>query len=156
LYTAMFVMTMWLAIGPPIGIWRVMYWMPGLNFVRMPSRFTVAGMLALGLAAAAGFDRITARAARAVRMSAFVACPAMLIAEFALIPMTSEPYAVDPPAIDRWVGTQPEKMALLEMPLADSLLVPRRERWTTNFMLHSMAHWKPLFVGFSGIQPPGY
>lgn len=47
-------------------------------------------------------------------------------------------------------------MALLEMPMSDSRVDSRREKWTTEFMLHSMAHWKPLFVGYSGIQPPGY
>lgn len=155
-YTSMLALCYWLAIGPPLGIWRWMYWMPGLNFVRVPSRFTVLGMLALGLIAASGFDRLTARVKRGARIAIFAACALCLVAEFATWPLGTEPYAVDPPAIDRWVSTQPENMALLEMPLADSLLVPRRERWTTNFMLHSMAHWKPLFVGFSGIQPPGY
>jgi len=156
LYASIFLMCFWLSLGPPFDIWRFMYWMPGLNFVRMPSRFTVLGMLALGIVAASGFDRLMSARRSASRVVAAALCIAGLIAEFALIPMTSEPYAVDPPAIDRWVGTQPQPMALLEMPLSDSLGVPSRERWTTNFMVHSMAHWKPLFVGFSGIQPPGY
>lgn len=156
LYASLFVLCVWLSLGPPFDIWRFMYWMPGLNFVRMPSRFTVVGMLALGLVAASGFDQITARAGVVGRWVAGVACAALLIGEFALVPMTSEAKVVDPPPIDRWLATQPQPMALLEMPLSDSLGVPSRERWTTNFMLHSMAHWKPLFVGFSGIQPPGY
>jgi len=50
----------------------------------------------------------------------------------------------------------PEQLALLGMPMSDSRVDSRREKWTTEFMLHSMAHWKPLFVGYSGIQPPGY
>lgn len=156
LYASLFLLCVWLSIGPPLGIWRVMYWMPGLNFVRMPSRFTVAGMMALGLVAASGFDRFTASWRVATRAIAAGVCAAVLVGEFAMLPMWSEPYAVNPPAIDRWVGTQPQKMALLEMPLSDSRSDPRREQWTTRFMLHSMAHWKPLFVGFSGIQPPGY
>lgn len=156
LYAGIFLLCVWLSIGPPLGIWRFMYWMPGLNFVRMPSRFTVVGMLALGIAAASGFDRLTSSARSSVRYGAAALCGLALIAEFALLPIPMEPYVVDPPAIDRWVGAQPAPMALLEMPLSDSLIVPNRERWTTRFMLHSTAHWKPLFVGFSGIQPPGY
>lgn len=155
-YAALFLMSLWLAIGPPFGIWRLMYWMPGLNFVRMPSRFTVVGMLGLGMVAAAGFDRLTARSGSGAKLGAAALCAALLVGEFAALPMTSEPYAVNPLPIDRWIGTQPERMALLEMPMSDSLGTPSRERWTTQFMLHSMAHWKPLFVGFSGIQPPGY
>ena len=155
-YAALFLMSMWLAIGPPLGIWRVMYWMPGLNFVRMPSRFTVVGLLGLGIVVASGFDRLTARASAAVKIGAATLCGLLLVVEFAALPMTSEPYAVEPLPVDRWIATQPEPMALLEMPLSDSQSVPNRERWTTRFMLHSMAHWKPLFVGFSGIQPPGY
>lgn len=156
LYASMFLLCVWLSIGPPIGIWRLMYWMPGLNFVRMPSRFTVLGMMALGIVAASGFDRLTSRSRAGVRLMAASLCTVALVGEFAMLPMPSEPYAVELPAIDRWVGTQAQPMSLLEMPLSDSLIVPNRERWTTRFMLHSMAHWKPLFVGFSGIQPPGY
>ena len=156
LYASLAALTLWLAIGPPFGIWRVMYWMPGLNFVRMPSRFTVVGMMALGLVAASGFDRLTMRARAAVRVAVGVICAALLVGEFALWPMPNEPIDVTPPAIDRWVGTQSTPMTLIEMPLSDSRSDPRREQWTTRFMLHSMAHWKPMFGGFSGIQPPGY
>ena len=156
LYASIFLLCVWLSLGPPFDIWRLIYWMPGLNFIRMPSRFTVVGMLALGIVAASGFDRLTARAGSTRRGLAGALCCVLLIGEFALLPMSSEQIDVNPPAIDRWVGTQPAPMALLEMPLSDSLGTPSRERWTTRFMVHSMAHWKPLFVGFSGIQPPGY
>lgn len=156
LYAAMAALTLWLAIGPPFGIWRFMYWMPGLNFVRMPSRFTVVGMMALGLIAASGFDRLTAHARAVSRLVAGVVCVGLLIGEFALVPMPNEPIDITPSAIDRWVGTQTTPMTLIEMPLSDSRSDPRREQWTTRFMLHSMAHWKPMFLGFSGIQPPGY
>ena len=56
LYFGVFAMGLWLAAPPPWGVWRVMYWMPGLNFVRAPSRFTVVGILGLGLVAAAGLE----------------------------------------------------------------------------------------------------
>lgn len=156
LYASVFLLCVWLSVGPPYGIWRWMYWMPGLNFVRMPSRFTVVGTLGLAIIAAVGFDRLTAHARTLTRGVAGIVCAAALIGEFAWLPLGSEPYTVPAPAIDRWVGTQPQPMALLEMPLSDSRSDTNREQWTTRFMLHSMAHWKPTFVGFSGIQPPGY
>jgi hypothetical protein len=155
-YLSLFLMCVWLSVGPPFGVWRWLYWLPGLNFVRVPSRFTIVGMLALSLVAAAGFDRLMAGRRAAARAIAGAVCAALLIGEFAIWPVRSVAHPMEIPAIDRWVGTQSEPMALLEMPLSRSPLDPRREQWTTRFMLHSMAHWKPIFVGFSGIQPPGY
>ncbi|MEI6244486.1 MAG: hypothetical protein WCQ64_05515 [Acidobacteriota bacterium] len=155
-YFALFAMGIWLAAPPPIGIWPFVYWMPGLNFIRVPSRFTVVGILGLGIAAASGFDRLTRLRTPAVRAMAGAAVIAVLLAEFSLGPMDIVPLENGTTAIDRWVGTQAQPMALLEMPMSDSRVDSRRELWTTQFMLHSMAHWKPIFVGYSGIQPPGY
>lgn len=155
-YVALFAIGIWLAAPPPFGIWRVMYWMPGLNFVRVPSRFTVVGILGLGIAAAAGFDRLMRFRGEAVRMIAGVTAIAVLIAEFWLVPMDMVRFENDAAPIDRWVGAQPQPMALLDLPMSDSQSVPLREQWTTRTMLHSMSHWKPIYVGFSGIQPPGY
>jgi hypothetical protein len=43
-----------LAAGPPISIWPYVYQLPGLSFIRMPSRFVILGVLALGVLAAIG------------------------------------------------------------------------------------------------------
>ena len=64
LYLAVVLVTLWFAIGPPYGVWRWVYWLPGLNFVRVPSRFMLLGVLGLGVLAGLGFDRLDGRAAR--------------------------------------------------------------------------------------------
>ena len=60
LYLAVVLVTLWFAIGPPYGVWRWVYWLPGLNFVRVPSRFMLLGVLGLGVLAGLGFDRLMA------------------------------------------------------------------------------------------------
>jgi hypothetical protein len=42
-------------MGPPLGIWPLVYWLPGLNFIRVPSRFTILALLGLAVLAAFGF-----------------------------------------------------------------------------------------------------
>jgi hypothetical protein len=152
----LFLISIWLAVPPPYGIWRVMYWMPGLNFIRVSSRFTVVGILGLGIAAASGFDRLMRARRSAVRAMVGAVAVILLVAEFWMVPLGMVEFANDATAIDRWVGAQPDIVGLLDLPMSDSRSVSLREQWTTRIMLHSMSHWKPVFVGFSGIQPPGY
>ena len=53
--------TLWLSAGPPIGLWPAVYWLPGLNFIRVASRFTLLGVLCFAVLAGVGFDRFAAR-----------------------------------------------------------------------------------------------
>jgi len=156
LYLAMLALCVWFAVGPPFGIWRWVYWLPGLNFVRVPSRFMLLGMLALAVLAAAGFDRLAARLTGARRLVAASIAGALLLGEFAAMPFNVEPYQVDPPAIDRWMNSLPKPFAVVEVPLPDSFSVITQERRNTLYMLHSLAHYQPIVEGYSGIQPPGY
>src|SRR5207247_224487 len=48
-----------LALGPPYGLWRFVYWMPGFNLIRGSSRFMVVGLLGIAVLAGIGFDRIS-------------------------------------------------------------------------------------------------
>jgi hypothetical protein len=48
-----------LASGPPLGLWPFVYWLPGMNFVRVPSRFMILAVLGLAVLAGLGFDRVT-------------------------------------------------------------------------------------------------
>jgi hypothetical protein len=156
LYFAVIVVCLWFAIGPPIGVWRWVYWLPGLNFVRVPSRFMLLGTLGLAVLAGYGFDRLFARAsAQAVRAGAAV-LGVLLLCEFATMPMNVQPERVDPPGIDYWFATAPQPVAIVEVPVPDSLNVVTQEHRNTLFMLHSLAHYQPIVQGYSGIQPPGY
>ena len=156
LYLVMALVTLWFAVGPPVGVWQFVYWLPGLNFVRVPSRFLLLGLLALGLLAGWGIDRIARGATSRRRTQVAAVASLALMAEFAMPPLAPQPYRVDIPAIERWVGTQPDRMAIVDLPVTDSLSVITRERRNTLYMLHSMGHFKPIFAGYSGTQPPGY
>jgi hypothetical protein len=156
LYFLMALVTLWFAVGPPVGVWQFVYWLPGLNFVRVPSRFLLLGLLALGLLAGWGVDRIARGATARRRMEVAAVASLVLMAEFAMPPLAPQPYRVEIPAIERWVGTRSDRMAIVDLPVTDSLSVITRERRNTLYMLHSMGHFKPIFAGYSGTQPPGY
>ena len=156
LYLAVVLVTLWFAIGPPYGVWRWVYWLPGLNFVRVPSRFMLLGVLGLGVLAGLGFDRLMATRPAVARTRAAVVIGLLMLGEFAVMPLDVQPYRVDPPAVDTWLATQPKPFAVVEVPLPDSYSVITQERRNTLYMLHSLGHYQPIVQGYSGIQPPGY
>ena len=156
LYLAVVLVTLWFAIAPPYGVWRWVYWLPGLNFVRVPSRFMLLGVLGLGVLAGLGFDRLMAARPAVGKTPAAVVIGLLMLGEFSVLPLDWQPYRVDPPSVDTWLATQPKPFAVVEVPLPDSYSVITQERRNTLYMLHSLGHYQPIVQGFSGIQPPGY
>lgn len=154
LYLGVALVALWLSAGPPVGLWPLVYWLPGLNFVRAPSRFVLLAILGVAVLAGFGFDRIVAGRTRRRLATGLVA--ACLVAEFAAIPLGTEPYRVEIPAIDRWLAGQPGPFTVAEVPLPDSRDLNRRERRQTLYMLHSTAHWQKTVHGYSGLRPPQY
>ena len=150
-YGAMTLLALWLAVGPPVGLWPFVYRLPGLNFIRAPSRFVLLGLLGLAMLGGFGFDRLAARVSQSRRFA--VAMAVLLIAEFAAFPLGTERYHVDIPSVDRWLATQPAPFVVAEVPLPDSRDINRRERRQTLFMLHATAHWQKTIHGYSGIRP---
>jgi hypothetical protein len=136
-----------LSVGPPIGLWPLVYWLPGFDFIRAPSRFMILGVLGIAVVAASGFDRLTARLAPPTRLLSAAIVGALLVVEFAAIPITGVPYRLDIPAADLWLARQPTPFVVAEVP------VTRSERYQTSYMLHSMAHWQKTVHGYSGILP---
>ena len=64
-YVALTGVSLWLALGPSFGLYRLVYDWPGFSFIRVPSRFTLVTVLGIAILAAAGFDWLTARLAGA-------------------------------------------------------------------------------------------
>ena len=158
-YLALTLIALWLAAGPPIGIWPLVYWLPGLNFIRAPNRFVLLAIVGLAVLAGIGFDRLAASSASFSRRRGTLATivGALLVGEFAALPLGTAPYAVELPAIDRWLARHAATMGAMtiaEVPLPDSRDLNRRERRQTLFMLHSTAHWQKTVHGYSGIRPP--
>ena len=142
-YLLLVVACLLLAIGPPFGPWRYIYWIPGLSFIRVPSRFMILGTLGVAVLCAYGFARITRRLSPRMRQAAVVALTAALVAEFAVVPfeVVASPRAI--PAADRWLSTQPTPFVVAELPPMDPTIP----------MLHSTVHWQKTVHGYSGWNP---
>jgi hypothetical protein len=94
-----------------------------------------------------GFDWLAARLAPSTRRLAAVVAGVLLVAEFSAIPYSGVPYRLDIPAVDLWVARQQKPFSVVEVPVTTS------ERYHSNYMLHSMAHWQKTVNGYSGIRP---
>jgi hypothetical protein len=146
LYAALTVLGVWISMGPPLGIWPLIYWLPGVNFIRLSSRFMLLAMLGLAVLSAIGFTRLAARFGSRAGLTAMIA--ALMIGEFAGMPLPVTPYRVTIPAIDRWLSSRPTPFAVAEFPTV------LNARYQTAYMLHSMAHWQKTVHGYSGFEPP--
>jgi hypothetical protein len=141
-------------IDRPFELWRYVYWLPGLNFIRVPSRFILLTMLALSVLAGFGFDRIAKRLSKTGLALATMLVAALLLAEYSSYPFVGVPYAVNIPAIDRWLDTQPKPFVVAEVPVPSPGNLGALERQQTSSMLHSTAHWQKTVHGYSGIRRP--
>lgn len=150
----------------PVGLWPHVYALPGFSFIRVPSRFMILAMLALGVVLGAGFDRLLAlsdtrdsasgvEGVGASRKRGVVAAvlAVLLLAEYASMPLYNVPFAVEIPAIDRWLNTLPKPFVIAEVPVPSPGNKGAHERQQTMAMLHSTAHWQKTVHGYSGIRP---
>jgi hypothetical protein len=151
-YSVITLLSLWLAVGPPVGLWPLVYGLPGLNFIRAPSRFTLLTVLGLAVLGGIGFERLIARLSSRRRLFAAVATSALLVAEFAAVPFGLEPYRVEIPAIERWLAGQPKPFIVAEVPVGNPRNLGQWERRETTYMLHSTAHWQKTIHGYSGFR----
>ena len=154
-YVLLVLLSVGLAIGPPLGLWRFVYWLPGFNFIRAPSRFILLAVLGLSVLAGAGFERASRRLASSTRLVVAAIVAALLVAEFA-VPLDPTPYRVTIPPADRWLERQPTPFTIAEVPVLrpDPRRASEFEKRQAEYMLHSMAHWQKTVHGWSGLQPP--
>ena len=153
-YLLLGVLSTLMFVDRPFELWRYVYWLPGFNFIRVPSRFIILTMLALSVLAGMGFDRIAARASQQLRAIAFVVLAGLLLGEYSSYPFRGVAYSVEVPAIDRWLDTQPKPFVVAELPVPSPGNLGELEREQTRSMLHSMAHWQKTIHGYSGIRRP--
>jgi hypothetical protein len=148
-YGLLTLVAVWLAVPGPLGLWSQVYWLPGLNFIRAPSRFMILATLGLAVLAGFGFERLVARQKTRGRAATAVLAGALLVAEFIAIPFYSRPYRVEIPGVDRWLDARPKPFVVAELP------VWQWDYWRlhSTYMLHSMAHWQKTVHGYSGLLP---
>jgi len=146
-YGGLAVLSVWLSIWPPLGRWPLVYWLPGMISIRVPSRFTTLAVLGLAIVAAAGFDWLAARLPPRRQRVFAAAVTLLLAAEFTAVPLAVTPCRVDIPLADRWLASQPGPFAVAEVPLPDPSQAGPIERRQTMYMLHSMGHWQKTVHG---------
>lgn len=148
-YALVLMVSLLFAVGPPLGIWPWVYHLPGFNFIRVPSRFVLLGVLAVAVLTACGFERLTRTWSGGRRQVAAAAVGAAMLLEFLTVPMPStRPVRVDIPSADRWLNSEPKPFVVAELPTNTN------ERLQSTYMLHSMAHWQRTVNGHSGIRTP--
>lgn len=138
----------------PFELWRYAYWLPGFNFIRVPSRFMILTMLTLSVLGAMAFDRMTAGLRQRTQFAAAAVLGLLLLGEYTVYPFPSEPYQVTIPAVDRWLDTQPKPFVVAEVPVPPPFATGPLERQQTQTMLHATAHWQKTVHGYSGIRRP--
>jgi hypothetical protein len=69
-------------------------------------------------------------------------------------PFPSVPYAIDIPAVDRWLDSRPKPFVVAELPVPSAGDAGALERQQTQAMLHATAHWQKTIHGYSGIRRP--
>lgn len=147
LYAAVAVVAVSLSAGPPIGVWPYVYWLPGLNFIRIPSRFFLLAVLGVAVLAAIGYEHVASRLRDGRRRPLGLAVAALLVVEFAAFPLSTTPYTVEFAPVDRWLARQPGPFAVAEVPVGPSV------RYHSTYMLHSMAHWQKTVHAHSSLLP---
>ena len=147
-YALLTLIALLLVSGPPFGMWPLVYWLPGMNFIRVPSRFMILATLGIAVLAGLGFDRAATLFSRRRQGLVAVIAISLLVIEFTAIPFGLDPYQLKHPAADRWLDGQPKPFSVAEVP------VVLNERYQTAYMLHSTAHWQRTVHGYSGMRPP--
>jgi len=138
----------------PISLWRYVYWLPGFNFTRVPSRFMILTMMALSVLAGIGVDQLLARLTSRARSIAAIAFGLLFLGEYNSYPMASDPFEIAIPAVDRWLDTRPKPFVVAELPVPSEGNRGALERQQTRAMLHATAHWQKTIHGYSGIRQP--
>jgi hypothetical protein len=123
--------------------------LPGLDGMRVPTRFVQLAGLGLALLAARGLDALLQRMRRPAIHGAFLALLCGLLA-LELLPSRARWSALgdeaDFPAVDHWIAGQSAVRAYVDLPFPP----PRRLSREYRAMYLSSLHWKGLVNGRSG------
>jgi hypothetical protein len=124
---------------------------PGLDRMRVPSRFYTFTTFAAAYFAAQGLDLLRRRLAPPLATTAAIALLAAMALELAprALPWHRIPIPGEFPPVYQWLAEHDDVRALVELPL-------RNGPDELPYMLYSTAHWKPLVNGYSAHTPPVY
>ena len=153
-YAFLGVFSMLMFTPPPLGLWRFVYWLPGFNFIRVPSRFVTVVVMCLGVLLAAAVDRLTGRLSANIRAAVVAVVAIGLLAEYVSYPFPAVPYSIEIPAVDKWLDTQPKPFIVAEVPVQSPGNWGAHERMHVESMRHATAHWQKTIHGYSSLRRP--
>lgn len=145
-------LTLWTSLGPQAGLYAALYrLLPGFDFIRVPSRFTLLTVLALAVLAGFGAERIRRLPAPSGGLA--FALVGLTLVELAAFPLPTTPYRIAISPMDRFLaGASPGPLAAF--PVADPRDPLQSARRHSRYMLESTAHFLPMVNGYSGFTPP--
>jgi hypothetical protein len=153
-YLLLVLLSLWASVGPRAGLFAALYRLvPGFDFIRVPSRFTLLSVLGLAVLAGIGIERLRSLPRPFARLA--IPLLALTLVELAAFPLETTPYAVTISPMDRFLaGASPGPVAVFPVPdPRDPVASARRH---SLYMLESTAHFLPLVNGYSGFTPPSH
>jgi len=163
----------WLSLGPTpswdgevypgLGLYGLMQsHVPGMDALRVTSRFGVVFLLFLALLAGMG-GALVARLPMAAPLVAGLGVVSMLLNAPSRFPLNNAlaptldvngpaPYltpAGSPPEVYRYLASLPRSTVVAELPFTDLW-------YNTRYLYFSTFHWHPLLNGFTSFFPPAY
>jgi hypothetical protein len=148
LYASVAGLAFWISLGPAGGLYTALYHtVPGITFLRAPSRVGVVVVFAAAVLAGLGIAKVLARLRRPAVAATAIAV--VTVAEL-IVPLRLTPAPPVAPAY-RVLATLPPG-ALLELPVYSHQFRFLRAR----YMLSSTAHWMPLVVAYSDYIPASF
>jgi F5/8 type C domain-containing protein len=161
LYLAVALVGVFITLGPTMklysawapgapGPWRLLSTLvPGWDALRVPARGATVALLGIAVLVGFGADALLRLARRpAARAVVTLVVLAVVLDEAwrpAVYPIPV-PWQGEPPAVDRWLATQPGTFAIVDLPLG----TPDGD---AQAMVLSAYHWKRLVNGYSGFTP---
>jgi hypothetical protein len=128
-------------------------YVPGLDGIRVPARFSTLVYLSLGVLASMGLAAVRSRLGGSPRLRQLATAAVLAAATVEYSSRLGLARVPDRVGIDRQIAELGDAV-LLELPLprADDL----GRTHDSRYMYHSIYHWKPLLNGYSGFFPPRY
>ncbi|TAK11416.1 MAG: hypothetical protein EPO35_12340 [Acidobacteria bacterium] len=147
-YAGLTVLAIWASLGPDAGLYRFLYnVVPGMSFLRAPSRFGLVVILSMAVMAGFGLSFIE-RYWHGRRRLVYMTVLALL----ALSRSTVGPLELRAaPAASKVYAELRERPrgVVAEFPFFIGARLPRQ----TEYMLASTEHWQPMINGFSDFLP---
>ena len=153
-----------LSLGPVLHVagrtlpvplpYAALHFAPLFSGMRAPGRFTVVALLGLAMLAGIGYEELRRRLrpSRRAILSGIALGVAGLTSYSAPFPLVRLPGRASMPAVYQWIGAQPGRFAVLELPMPAS---ERDEgvREATR-MIYALYHGKPILDGLASYVPP--